>query len=100
MFTEDLSQFFDEQTGFAVRARFTRGAVEVATASVIFSDPSQSVEIYAVDLEESAPTLLAPTAPLAAVKRKDTVAVNGATYSVERLRPDGTGITTVYLAEQ
>lgn len=99
MFAEDLSQFFDETTGFGVRAVFTRGGAPIATVAVIFNDPSQSVEIYNTDVEEPAPFLQAPTASLAAVKRADTATVNGATFRIERIHPDGTGISIVLLAK-
>lgn len=98
-FTEDLSPFFDATTGFAVPAVFKRGSTTLATLSVIFNNPSQSVEIYDTQLEEVAPFLLAPTALLAGIKRNDTVTVNGATYRIERIHPDGTGVSTVSLAE-
>lgn len=102
MFAEDVSQFFD-QGEFAVEAVFTREVdgetVEVATADVIFNAPSHEVPLGQAAVEESAPFLMAPTASLAAVRRKDAVAVNGADYVIERLHPDGTGTTVAYLAE-
>lgn len=99
MFEEDLSLFFDVETGFAVNAVFTRGVVTIATVAVIFNDPSKSVEINNTDIEEPAPFLQAPTVLLAAVKRGDTATVNGATYRIERIHPDGTGASIVLLAE-
>jgi hypothetical protein len=98
MFAEDVSLFFD-QGEFAVEAVFTRAGAEVATASVIFNAPSHEVNFGQAAVEESAPFLMAPSASLAAVRRKDAVAVNGADYFVERLHPDGTGMTVAYLAE-
>jgi hypothetical protein len=97
-FTEDLSLFFDVTKGFAVPAVFTRGEVEIATASVIFNDPSQAAEIYGTPIEAAAPFLQAPTASLVALKRGDTATVNDATYRVEIIRPDGTGVSNVFLA--
>ena len=97
-FIEDLSLFFDVTKGFAVSAVFKRGATVLATVSVIFNDPSQAAAIYGTPIEESAPFLQAPTASLVAVKRNDTATVNGATYRVETIRPDGTGVSNVFLA--
>jgi hypothetical protein len=99
VFEEDLSPFFDETTGFGVRAVFTRGGAQIATVAVIFNDPSQSVEFYNTDIEEPAPFLQAPTASLAAVRRMDAATVNGATFRVERIHPDGTGMSIATLAE-
>lgn len=99
MFQEDLSPFFDVTTGFAVSAVFKRDAATIATVAVIFNDPSKSVEINNTDIEEPAPFLQAPTASLVAVQRGDTVTVNGATFRIERIHPDGTGTSLVLLAE-
>jgi hypothetical protein len=99
MFQEDLSPFFDVTTGFAVDAVFTRGVATIATVAVIFNDPSNSVDINNTDIEEPAPFLQAPTASLVALKRRDTATVNGATYRVEGIHPDGTGTSIVRLAE-
>jgi hypothetical protein len=99
VFTEDLSQFFDETTGFAISVTFMRGAAEIATVRAIFNDPSHSVEVQSTDIEEAAPFLQAPTASLAPVKRGDKATVNGAHFRVERLHPDGTGTSIVWLAE-
>lgn len=97
-FTEDLDQFFD--TGdFAVAAVFTRAGAPVATADVIFNGPSRQVSVYETGVEEPAPFLLAPSAAVAAVKRKDAASVDGAAFVVERVEPDGTGVTKLYLAE-
>jgi hypothetical protein len=98
VFTEDLTKFFD--TGeFAVVAVFTRGGAPVATANVNFNEPSQALSLEGTDVEEKEAFLLTSAAAVAAVKRKDHVAVNGANYVVERIHPDGTGLKLLYLAE-
>lgn len=99
MFTEDLAQFFDSDM-FAVSAVFTRGGAAVVTTDVIFNAPSHEVEFGQASVEEPAPFLMAPTAAVAVVRRKDAVAVSGAgNFKVERIHPDGTGLSTIYLAE-
>jgi hypothetical protein len=101
MFAEDVTQFFD-QDEFAVEAVFARGtpAVEVTRADVIFNDPSHEVTLGQANVEEPAPFLMAPAASLAGVRRRDAVAVSGAgNFVVERMHPDGTGLTIAYLAE-
>jgi hypothetical protein len=98
-FAEDLSQFFDTDD-FAVSAAFTRAGVAVAAADVIFNGPSHQVAVYETAVEELAPFLLAPASAVAAVKRKDAVAADGhGSFVVERIEPDGTGLTKLYLAE-
>lgn len=97
-FAENFAQFFDTDE-FAGEAVFTRGGETVATAAVIFNGPSHQVSVYETGVEEPAPFLLAASASVAAVKRRDAAAVNGAVHVVERIEPDGTGLTKLYLAE-
>lgn len=98
MFDEDLDQFFD-QRDFGVAAAFTRGGAPVATANVIFNDPSHQVSIDETAVEEAAHKLLATAASVAAVKRKDRVAVAGGDYTVERIERSGGGMKLMYLAK-
>jgi hypothetical protein len=97
-FAEDRSQFFDTRD-FGVVATFTRGGVAVATANVIFDDPSHEVTVYETQVEEAAHTLLADAPTVAAVKRGDAVSVEGGAYTVERIEPDGNGLKLMYLAQ-
>jgi hypothetical protein len=97
-FAEDILQFFDTRD-FGVVAVFTRGGAAVATANVLFDDPSHEVTAYETGVEESAHTLQAEAASVAAVKRGDAVAVAGASYRIERIEPDGNGLKLFYLAK-
>ena len=97
-FVEDLAPFFDDVSGFAVVATITRGATPVVTCNVIFDRPSEPVGLYDQEIEELSPRVKGPTAELATVKRGDTVTVSAVAYRVERLRPDGTGVTILHLA--
>ena len=97
-FEEDLDQFFDTRD-FGVVATFTRAGAPVATASVIFDDPSHAVLLDETAVEEAAHTLLTPAAAVAAVRRKDRVAVAGGDYTVERIEPDGNGLKLMFLAK-
>lgn len=99
-FTENLSPFFDTK-GHAVAAVFTvnPSAVTPTTlqAKVIFEAPTEQVTVYDVDIEAAAPSLMVKTGDIPGVRRTSSVVVNGATYIVERVVPDGTGVSTVYL---
>ena len=99
-FTEDLSLFFDPD-GFAIEGVFNLGGSPAVTrtVSVIFNTPSQSVDLYGTQVEADAPNLLAATSDLAGVTRARTVTIAGTTYKVERIVPDGTGVSTVYLSK-
>ena len=99
MFAEELDPFFDTDD-FAVAATFTRDGDEVAAAAVIFNGPGHQVTVYETAVEEPAPFLLAPAASVADVRRNDEAAVEGqGSFVVERVEPDGTGLTRLYLSE-
>lgn len=99
MFDEDRSQFFDPRD-FAVVAVFTRAGEPLATANVIFNDPSHTMKVEGTALEEGAPFLLAQSDAVSEVMRKDEVAVDGeGDFVVERVHPDGTGTTLLVLSE-
>ena len=98
-FAEDLSQFFDTDD-FAVLAVFTRAGEPLVTAYVIYNGPSHAVRVEGTAVEEAAPFLLAQAEAVEEVLRKDDVAVDGeGDFVVERVHPDGTGLTLIYLAE-
>ena len=96
-FVEDFAVFFNP-ADFAVAAVFQRQNVPVVACHVIFDDPTQQIEVYDQAVEELAPRLRARTADVTDVRRKDVVEVNGSLYRVERLSPDGTGVTNITLA--
>jgi hypothetical protein len=98
VFDEDLDQFFD-LNDYGVAATFTRAGADVATANVIFDDPSHSVSIDETDVEEGAHTLMATAASVAAVRRKDRVAVGGGTYTVQSIKSAGGGLKRMTLAK-
>ena len=55
--------------------------------------------VDALDVEGASPILTVRTIDISAVVRGTTVAPNGETYNVVGIRPDGTGFTTLILAE-
>lgn len=97
-FDENLGQFFDPRD-FGHVAAFTRAGAPVVTANVIFGDPTHELAFDETAVEEAAPTLSTPAATVAAVKRKDRVAVAGGNYVVERIERDGNGLKLMYLAK-
>lgn len=98
MFDEDLDQFF-ETRDFGRVATFTRAGAEVATANVIFDDPSHDVALDETTVKEGAHTLLATAASVAAVKSKDRVAVGGGNYAVASIKSAGGGMKLMTLAK-
>lgn len=98
MFREDLEQFFD-LNDFAVVAVFTRANNTVATAHVLFDDPSHAVGLDGTQVEEASHTLCATAVSVADVRRKDRVAVAGGAYLVESIKSAGGGLKLMTLAE-
>lgn len=95
-FVEDLDQFF-AAADFGVEAIFTRGTEEIACCQVIFDAAVDSVLIEGAVLATDAPFLLAKTADVIAVRRKDAVALNDKTYKVNAVKDDGTGVSRIDL---
>ena len=90
MFTEDLTAFFDTDTGFAQLATLAGQPVPV-----IFDNG------YAPGLagmiEGSGPQCQAKTADVSAVVQGSSITVNAVVYTVTGVQPDGTGVTTLQL---
>lgn len=100
MFQEDLSEFFDEGSGFAVpailRAHDNRFAPR--RLSVIFDEAYYDTALGEYNLDTTQPRAHAPFADIAMATWKDTLEVNGKRYEVTREpQPDGTGLGTLAL---
>lgn len=96
-FTENLDQFFDTDD-FAVSAVITLSDASTRAINVIFDSPTQSVDIYDVEIEADAPFLRCKTSDLAGVKNNDTVSVNSQIYKIKKItNDDGTGVSLIYL---
>jgi hypothetical protein len=86
MFTEDVTVFFDP-AAFAKAATLTVGTT-VTTPNVIFDDA------YVDPLgafESRAPVAWLPVADAGAVAQGSTLVVDGTTYTVVEVLPDGSG---------
>jgi hypothetical protein len=87
-FTESLADFFAD---FAVSA-----TVGAASVSVIFDRAHQD----AMGIDATQPAALMRTADVSAnaIARNTTLVISGTTYYVQRLQPDGTGLTALLLS--
>lgn len=90
-FAEDLSAFF---TDFAVSASFTVEGVQ-KTARVILDQPYAAP--FGVQVDADAPMCVGATAALAGLQRDAAITVDGRAFEVERVEPDGTGVTRLVL---
>jgi hypothetical protein len=80
---------------FAQAAVFATSGGTV-TVSGIFTEPTDAVMIGGT-VETIEPSLMCKTSAIGSVRRRDTVTVNSATYTVERIQNTGTGLSVVYL---
>lgn len=85
---ENMAAFFNPAE-FATTATIAGVAVPV-----IFEQPYASA--FGEALDATAPVCVLPTAA-AAVVRGDSIAINGVTYQVDRVEPDGTGLSRLTL---
>lgn len=94
---DDLAGFFDADD-FAVTATLTGGG----TVEGIFDAEYYAAldGIAGVAVESSQPAFTAPTSDLSGVGQGDTLTIDGATYEVVEVKPDGTGVTTLRLLKQ
>jgi hypothetical protein len=96
-FTEDLSQFFEEDDfAVAVAIKIAAGA-SVRTISGIFNTPSQEVEIFDTNFEGNLPSVLCRSSDLAGITNAHTMTISAVVYRITKIEPDGTGVSTVHL---
>lgn len=96
---EDLSEFLDEDD-FADRAIFTPIAEGDAFEVVgIFDDPYYNPELGEYDFDIREPRFTCAEADVANVQRSMICTIGTQTYQVEKVKPDGTGMAIVKLAE-
>lgn len=93
-FVEDIDAFFDVDE-FASAATWGGSAVPVP---VIFD--RDYAEPFAGLAEDAQPSALAPAARMPGVKHGDTLVVDGITYRVRGVEPDGTGVVRLRLEKQ
>lgn len=96
-FTEDFAVFFD-QDDFATSATINFQSGASREISVIFDAVTQGATLYEAAIEANTPNLQCQSSDLIGVKtKKDTIIITGKSYIIERIEPDGTGVSTVYL---
>jgi hypothetical protein len=98
LFTEDLSQFFDISSGFAISAVFKNAAgTIIRSAGVNFTDASGAAEMFDNQVLAATPFLQCRTTDLAGVDNTCTVVINSVTYRIVEHHDDGTGTSIAQL---
>ena len=79
--------------------KLSTGAIYNGGASVdgIFSKDYLDAGEGAVSFESSTPAFVCQAADVPAIARADTFLINGTTYSVTGIEPDGTGLVLIKL---
>jgi len=88
-FAEDMSPYFDTDTGYGVACLFN-GSL---TVNCLFDNAYGDV----LGAGGTVPTITGPTASLAAIERGDTVVVASVSYTITNVEPDATGVTVLRL---
>ena len=97
---EDLRVFFSA-TEFAEPVTLQPQGGSPRTVAAIFDDPSVDARVGGLAYDTTEPSITAPEADLAGMKRGDTVALRGRVFDVV-ISPqvDGTGVAVLKLAPQ
>lgn len=95
-FDEDLEAIFTSGD-FDTCAVFTISATVELCVNGIFTDASDAVVIYGVEIEALKPTLICQTSEITTVRNKMAVVIDETTYQVERIEKIGQGCSVVYL---
>lgn len=98
MLGDDLTPFFN--TGeFAKVATFTFRGPPITTRPVkgVFDNGYFDREAGQTVIDSTQPQFMCPTAETAGIVRGMIVAIDGKTYSVVTVEPDGTGVSTIRL---
>ena len=97
---EDLDAFLNvDEFAVAATVHFQDGGSQVVRG--IFDDPYLNAELGEYDMDSSRPRLTCKLSDVLAVRRGDTVQIDGKTYDVlTGAQPDGTGMAMLDLAVQ
>lgn len=90
MFTEDLTAFLPD---FSVPATLPGGSVVQVIFDAAFSAP------FGQAIESTQPVFVARTEDVGSLVQGSEVVIGSVTYQVERVEPNGTGMSRVVLYE-
>lgn len=94
---DNLDDFVDP-ADFAVPMTFMLDAGGSVTVNGIFDAPFLDAQAGEYNMETIQPRLTAKAADLARVRRGDTARLNGMTYDVLAIEPDGNGFAVASLS--
>ena len=96
---ENFDEFLDTDD-FAVSATYTPESGSGTSINGIFDAEYLAVEEGMVGVMSSSPMFLTQTSNVSSEDGSGNLQVNGTTYNIIEVKPDGTGMTHLILAEQ
>ena len=99
MALEELSAFFDT-TEHGTAATFTRAGPPGVSVVCVFRNEFFQVDDGMVAVESSQPLVTVESSKITGVAHGDTMTIDGTTYNIVAIKPDGTGVTDLVLEAQ
>lgn len=96
MAEEPLDEYVDPAI-FGTVATYTLGHA-ISLINVVFLKPYEALRLGTIEIENAAPTAICRSADVPGVDHTATLTIDGVTYYVHEVKPDGTGITELVLA--
>lgn len=96
MIDQNLDTFF-YLSDFAIEVTYKFQSGTEKTIKAIYDNDYISSMMEGIIVENANPRIIAKTSDIANARIGDTIVVNGITFNVINVRPDGTGITTIEL---
>lgn len=89
----DLDEFLNNEE-FAVE--MTIGS---NTIYGIFDDEYNAVDLQTGQIAQTEPQIIVKTSDVSGISLDTEVSINGTTYKIKEIQPDGTGLTTLILSK-
>lgn len=95
---ELVDEFFD--TGdFAVVATYTPAGGSPVSIKVVFDSPFAITELEGIQYQNTDPVAHCRTVDVANATEEATLVIEGVTYKVKEVQPDGGGVTNLVLSK-
>ena len=95
--TQDLLNFFDTETHGSNATVTINGSA--STISVIINKEYFAIAGESVDVDGTQPVVTCRSSDVTNIDTADTIAIDGITYNIVNIQPDGTGTTTLILQD-
>tara|TARA_R100000697_G_scaffold72682_1_gene85040 strand:+ start:1740 stop:2042 length:303 start_codon:yes stop_codon:yes gene_type:complete len=94
---QDLLNFFDTDAHGATATVSINGSA--SSISVIINKEYFAIAGESVDVDGTQPVVTCRSSDVTNIDTADTIAIDGTTFNIVNIQPDGTGITTLILQD-